>query len=497
VLLVALAGGPVSQADEAAIVADIQAFFATDATAERVELARRIAQDAAYDRASVSTWLHQAGLFEALRPGKLETQVPLSTGGTRTIVLRIPKEYDPARPWPLIYALHGSRGHAADIIGYVQHLLGDEVESYVVAAPDRYADTAIHQNEWPPTGEHPAALLRIRQTVHVDSDRVFVLGYSMGGHTSWTLAVLHADQFAGAVPLAGTFTLIVPDRLWETFLPNLADLPVLCVWGADDTQDERRRPSPDGGIAGINRRLRQLGGKLHSPITMIELPDKGHGDVAPPADELAGILAQTRVHYPRKVQHTFRHLCQGSAYWLEAHQWTGEQWTDKKRTIVLREGDNLSGNLDLDEAAAREYRSLLGQLRGEIDGQEIRVQRKKINELTVWIGDGMIDWEQPVILKTGGQEPFEVKLQPDLYICLSQAARTWDFDRLRWAGIRVRPSAGKPHLVTPQTSFPPVFAEPKPKPSKKGSGRRSAAAARGSRIGRPAKKSLCRAPAAR
>ncbi len=454
VLLVALAGGGAGRADEAAILADMRAFFETEDTARRVELAERIEQDPAYDRAQVRAWLHRAGLFTALRPGKLDIQVPLNAGGTRTVVLRIPKDYDPTRPWPLIYALHGMGGHAADIIGYVQHLLGDDVEKYVIAAPDRYADTAIHQNEWPPTGEHSAALLKIRQTVHVDSDRVFVLGYSMGGHTSWTLAMLYADQFAGAIPLAGSFTMIVAEKLWETFLPNVADLPVLCVWGADDTKDNDRRESPEGGIAGMNRKLRELTGRLPLPVTMIELPDTGHGGVVPPADELAKILAGTRVQYPRKVEHAFRHLCQGSAYWLEAHRWTGEQWTDKKRTIVLREGEP---NLDLDELAAREYRSLLGALSGAIDGQEIRVHRKKINELTVWIGDGMIDWDQPVVLKTGDKEPFEIKLQPDLYICLAQAARTWDFDRLRWAGIRVRPSAGKPHVVSPKTTFPAVF----------------------------------------
>jgi pimeloyl-ACP methyl ester carboxylesterase len=459
VWLVALASGVAGRADEAAILADMRAFFATEDTARRVEIAGRIERDPAYDRAQVREWLHRAGLFTPLRPGRLDIQVPLHAGGTRTVVLRIPKDYDPAQPWPLIYALHGMNGRAADIIGYVQRLLGDEVEDYVIAAPDRYADTAIHQNEWPPTGEHPAALLRIRQTVHVDSDRVFVLGYSMGGHTSWTLAMLYADQFAGAIPLAGSFTMIVPDKLWETFLPNVASLPVLCVWGAADTQDNRRRESPDGGIAGMNRRLRALTGRLQLPITMIELPDKGHRGVLPPADELATILAQTRAAYPRQVRHSFRHLCQGSAYWLEAHQWTGEQWTDKKRTIVLREGDPAA--LDLDEAAARLYRSLLAELRGEIDGQEIRVHRKKISELIVWIGDGMIDWDQPVVLDTGDKEPFEVKLRPDLYICLSQAARTWDFDRLRWAGIRVRPSAGRPHLVTPKTTFPPVFERAK------------------------------------
>jgi len=449
------------RADEAAIIADIGEFIRTDDTARRTELVARIQADPAYDRARVSEWLHAAEVFEPLKPGPLELAVPLPDGSTRTVVLRIPQDYDCHRAWPVIYALHGMSGHATNSLAYFQRALGADVEQYVLAAPDGYADQVISETQWPPTGEHPAALLKIKQTVNVDSDRVYVAGYSMGGHTSWTLAVLYADQFAGAVPLAGTFTIILPDHLHETFLPNLAHLPVLGVWGAGDTKDARGDESRGGGIAGSNRGLRELGAKLGLQLTMIELSDRGHSDVDPPADALRALLAQRRVPYPRAVHHVFRHLCQGSAYWLEAHAWSGEQWTDQKKTVHLREGENLFKDEDLDAAVARHYRGMLAELSGEIDGQNIRVLHKKVSDLTVWIGDGLIDWDQPVSLKAGGRPPVELQVQPDLYVCLAQAARTRDFDRLRWAGIRVRPSAGKPYLVTSKTTFPAPFSKPR------------------------------------
>ncbi len=55
--------------------------------------------------------------------------------------------------------------------------------------------------------------------------------------------------------------------------------------------------------------------------------------------------------------------------------------------------------------------------------------------MTVWIGDGMVDWRQPVTVKAGGRQVFAGTLTPDLLVCLSQAARTLDFDRLRWATV--------------------------------------------------------------
>ncbi|MEW6198823.1 MAG: hypothetical protein AB1601_09190 [Planctomycetota bacterium] len=462
VFTILAAGGGVTRGDEAAIVADIESFFKTEDVHRRAELARQIAADPAFDRAKLSHWLHAADLFGPLTPGRHELSVELADGAARTVVLRIPKSYDHRQPWPLIYALHGSGSGADAISGYVARVLGDAAEQYVIAAPQSYADLIIHQPEWPPTGEHPAALLKLRQTVHVAADRVFITGYSLGGHTTWTVATLHADEFAGALPLAGTFTLLLPDLLWETFLPNLAHLPILCVWGKGDVQYGGERISPEGGIAGVNRALRERLARPDLPATMIELPEADHYNVVPPTDELRKLLARRRVHWPPKVAHTFRHIVQARAYWLEGHVWTGEQWTKNSLTIRMRAGENAYDDEQFDAAVARTYRGLLGQLSGEIAGPEIRVARKRVKELTVWIGDGMIDWERPVTLKVSGRTVFEGLLMPNVSIALVQAARTWDFDRLRWAGLRFR-SGGQTEPVTLTTRFPPALGPSDPR----------------------------------
>lgn len=465
VLTVLASAGGVTRGDEAAIVAGIGAFFKTEDVHRREELARQIAADPAFDRAKLSHWLHAADLFAPLTPGRHELSVELADGTARTVVLRVPKGYDHRRPWPLIYALHGSGSGADAISGYVARVLGDAAEQHVIAAPQSYADLIIHQPEWPPTGEHPAALLKLRQMVHVDADRVFVAGYSLGGHTTWTLAALHADEFAGAMPLAGTFTLLLPDLMWETFTPNLAHLPILCVWGKGDVQYGGERISPEGGIAGVNRALRELLARHDLPARMIELPDADHYNVVPPADELRKLLARKRAHGPAKVEHTFRHIVQARAYWLEGHVWTGEQWTRNSLTIRMRAGENANDDAQFDAAVARTYRGLLGQLSGEIAGQEIRVARKRVKELTVWISDGMIDWERPIVLKVSGRTVFEGPVTPDVSVALAQAARTWDFDRLRWAGLRFR-GGGRTEPVTLTTRFPPALvpADPGPRP---------------------------------
>lgn len=447
--LVLLTLAQAALADEAAILGRIRAFFDNEDNTVRVRIAREMEQDDVYDRGKVRDWLHKADLFEPLKPGNQAIEVPLRDGSSRKIVLRIPRDYDHTRPWPLIYAMHGSTGRAEQIIGYFQRVLGDDIERFVLAAPDSYADLIVHQAEWPPLEEHPAAWRAIKTRVHVDSDRVYCTGYSLGGHTTWTLAVLHADQFAGAMSLASTFTLLLPDLLWEKFMPNLQHLPLLCVWGAGDRFYGGERISPEGGIAGVNRELRKLTERFKLPTTMIELPDCDHYNVVPPPVERAKLLSARRVPFPRRVEHTFRHIYQASAYWLEGHEWTGEQWTDQQRTIRMREGEDQFNNDEFDQAVARTYGGLLGQLSGEIDGQTINISRRRVKALTVWFGDGMVDWSQPVVLKVAGRERFNGRIEPNLFVCLSEAARTRDFERLRWAGLRCERS-DKAELVGPE-----------------------------------------------
>lgn len=454
-LALLLGGSMVSaHADQAAILADLKTFFETDNGTERAEIARRIASSQTFDRKCVSEWLHSADLFQPLSPGRRQIRVRVDDGSTLPVTLRIPAGYEHGRPYPLLYVLHGSGGNGADVIRYVEQLLGEEIEQYVVAAPTGYRQVVIHSTT-PPSTEHLATLLAVRKAVHIDGDRVFVMGYSRGGHAAWTLAVLHPDQFAGVVAVAGTLLLQDSGTLFETFLPNIASTRVFACWGENDVMAaDYVTPSADGGIAGLNHELCKLAASLELPLTWYEVPDRGHTGIDPPREDIDKLLSARRVHYPRSIRHVFRLPYQGQTAWIEAHAWRGSWWDDQPLKLRFLEGENAGDPAVQQEALARAVHGRLGELRGEIDGQQINVYRKKISELTVWIGDGMIDWEQPVALEVNGRKAFAGQLTPDLFVCLTQAARTYDFDRLRWAGLRFK-SGSKTQIVTGHTPFPP------------------------------------------
>ncbi|HTQ80633.1 MAG TPA: hypothetical protein VMM92_11590, partial [Thermoanaerobaculia bacterium] len=230
---------------EAAILADFKAFFATIDPAKRAELAAHAQADPAFRRERVGEWLHRLDLWRPLKPGTSELKVPVGFGQVRTVTLRLPRGYDPSLRWPLIYALHPSGGNGPTFVGYVEQLLGPRVEDFVVAAPTDYHQTGLDAPA-PFTVDHLAILRAVRQAAHIDSDRVYALGYSLGGYASWAIACLHADQLAGAVPISSAFSIPpTEDGLWRMMLPNISHLPILNVWGAQDDLEVLGVRSPD------------------------------------------------------------------------------------------------------------------------------------------------------------------------------------------------------------------------------------------------------------
>jgi predicted esterase len=435
-----------ARADEPAILKNIKTFFETPDAAQRKDVAAAIAADDAYARSKVRDWLHAAGLFKKLEPGRISIE---SRSGSQTleVTIRVPKSYDPATPHPLIYALHGTGGDADGIIVYVEKLLGPRVEQFVVAAPDKYEQFVLN-SATPWTPEHRDVLRDIRKAVHVDSDRVYAIGYSRGGHACWSIAVTCPDEFAALVPIAGTLLIPEYDVLFDTFLPNVANTRVLCCYGAKDDAGPDGKPSKAGGVTGVNRFIRKVAEPLKLPIKLIEDADKGHGNIVPPPEELGEILALRRSPTPKKIEQNFRVLEQGICYWIEPREWTGKQWGDAPVAVDFKPGEKDWDEKTQRQAVARTIRALLARVKGSIDGQKIRIDRKNVKEYVIWLDDGMIDWTQPLTVNDSGSKMFDGRLEPDLLLCLTHAAETWDFERLRWAGMQCV-SGKKAVLVKP------------------------------------------------
>jgi predicted peptidase len=121
-----------------------------------------------------------------------------------------PWDYDEKKSYPVIVSLHGAGGRGDDNIRQLrkwnQYLAEQQVRKdypcYVVA---------------PQTSERwdASSLKTIKAIISslesVDMNRIYITGFSMGGHGTYILTQLDPEYFAAAAPAAGTGLKSTPD----------------------------------------------------------------------------------------------------------------------------------------------------------------------------------------------------------------------------------------------------------------------------------------------
>jgi len=415
-----------------ALDAALVAYFQADSPAARAGLAAGVAAMPGITVDVVAQRLHQLPLWPAAPPGRTSFDMEGKPGERRAVWVRVPPDYDPAQAWPVMIALHGTHGRAEHMLDFAVSLLGRQADRMIVAAPQGQLGDWHHTEEAADVDQPIRVLRRLRRRYHVDSDRVFLAGYSLGAHRTCTTSAMFADQLAGALPLAGSAVgLPLRDKLWDRFLPNWRHLPVLLVWGEVDTKGPTGEEAPGGGIAGLNQRLARMAQARKLPLTAIELPGVGHRGVVPPADRLAELLGWQRQHYPRPVSHWFRFPNQGHAYWLKLIEFVGEPWTDQRIQVRIQPGQ------DADEALLLEMRRRLAKLEGTIDGQRITVRAKRAKVLEVLLHDELVDLDRPITIKLNGRMAFKGLVERRVETLLELAAEDWDLDRVFPARVRI------------------------------------------------------------
>ncbi|HBM76682.1 MAG TPA: hypothetical protein DD438_01120 [Verrucomicrobiales bacterium] len=85
----------------------------------------------------------------------------------------------------------------------------------------------------------------LQNNTGIDTDRIYCVGYSMGGKGSWEWAMASPERFAAIIPKA-----FIPDL---SGIKGMAQLP---IWAMVGTKDSRPRVE---GIQNMERELKELG----------------------------------------------------------------------------------------------------------------------------------------------------------------------------------------------------------------------------------------------
>lgn len=148
---------------------------------------------------------------------------------TLNYLVYLPKNYNAEKKFPMILSLHGSgeRGNNIDNVkkwGIHKILRENDNFPFVVVSP-QCPNCEIWEMQFNALKE---LLDEVEANYNIDSERVYLTGYSLGGYGTWNFAILNTERFAAIVPISGGA--ISPEKALK-----LKDTPIWVAHGDSDT----------------------------------------------------------------------------------------------------------------------------------------------------------------------------------------------------------------------------------------------------------------------
>ncbi len=174
--------------------------------------------------------------------------------------LYTPKDYDPAKKYPLLLLLHGASRHMHGGYYALDPAIQIRFPAFIVVpiAPEGTRWDIIAPKERLSSAA-PLAMTAVQQVLEaysIDRSRIYVSGYSMGGSGTYAMIESYPDVFAGALVLCGSWPPAHASRF-------PADVPILAVHGSND--------NPEAG-----RQIIEALRAQNKPASFMELEGMGH-----------------------------------------------------------------------------------------------------------------------------------------------------------------------------------------------------------------------------
>jgi predicted peptidase len=177
---------------------------------------------------------------------------------TANYLLYLPRDYGEKEKWPIILYLHGGKGRGDDL-----SLLDWYPLPKMLSKNDSYPFMALIPQcpageMWTDTELLKALLDDVVAKYKVDSNRIYLVGYSMGGTGAWYLAYKHPEIFAAVAPMSGN-----TNPWWAS---RLKDIP---IWAFHGKKDDR---IPESETEEMAEAIKKEGGNIKISID----PERGH-----------------------------------------------------------------------------------------------------------------------------------------------------------------------------------------------------------------------------
>jgi predicted esterase len=176
----------------------------------------------------------------------------------------IPEVYTAAKPSPVVVALHGMGGDENSMLDAYNGELKRQGErvGFIVVCPKGRDTASMYRG----SAEQDVmdVLAEVRRDYKIDAARIYLMGHSMGGYGTWSIAMSHPEVFAALGPISGGGA--------TAGMAKIASIPEYVVHGDDD----RTVPVTQSRV------MVEAGKKAGANIVYVEVPGGSHTSVAAP-----------------------------------------------------------------------------------------------------------------------------------------------------------------------------------------------------------------------
>ncbi|OQZ00984.1 MAG: hypothetical protein B6D35_04505 [Candidatus Brocadia sp. UTAMX2] len=385
----------------------VREYLKSDTEAERETILKKLnALPATFDE--VKEWLKLSDEYPSQQPGLHREFAPVGERKGEYFI-SVPSSYTPDRSWPMIIALHGVGGNGYEMaMKWLKSTT--HYNEFIIAAPT-YGSGLWWKEE--PEKLVLSVLDKVKRSYRIDTNRIYLTGFSSGGHGVWYFGIRYPWLFAAINPIAGECPL-------PSFLVNLKNVPVFIVHGLKDTVI----PVEAGRDAGS--RLE----RLHYNVLCQELPELKHQFPAETAGKvLEWFRMNKRMPYPKEIRFSTESLKYSFAYWIEI--------TEFSELIgqVLGVYKDISGKLIRPEGASE-----TAKIEGVVQKKdnEIFLTTHGIKALRLYLEDGFVDMESPLRVYINGKLVSFEKVEKDIRGMLDAARKRNDREALCSAYVDIK-----------------------------------------------------------
>ncbi|MCG8373487.1 MAG: hypothetical protein MI700_08150 [Balneolales bacterium] len=148
--------------------------------------------------------------------------------------LRLPKDWNPGKEYPLYVHLHGFWDVAEGPISYMSYTFNVDPSTTTAFEDGYWLSPWGRGNKWYQGISKTdvwEAIAEIESLVTIDQNRKYLSGHSMGGFGTWSIAQESTEIWAAIGIHSGALFHSNSEYLESEYAENLNDIPVYFVWG--------------------------------------------------------------------------------------------------------------------------------------------------------------------------------------------------------------------------------------------------------------------------